>query len=324
MGKSFDKRLQELGAEHFHTPAFADEATNMEEVVEPWLASLLPALVSLVTARSDGGGVGGVVSKEGTGEKASPPPVASADVTKIDRSVPAAVVEGKEGGGGVEGGDAAEAAIKAAAMEAFGGSAGDVAAAGDDGGGGGGDAVAGDVNAAVVTAALTGLSLSGSAWSPSGESGVRPLSDFLSAEHLKPGYAPERNDLPRLRPSAPDVRFYSVEGSGSGGGGVGGGGDVGAERDVDMWLRRARQRSSSMESRHTSDWPFAARVKGARYLTKGGRLAERRWVFWSRRLIFVVAISRGGALLIVLWRYLGDFAFSVALLYISRYPSKNC
>lgn len=47
MGKSFDKRLRELGAEPFHTPAFADEATNMEETIEPWLASLYLALETL-------------------------------------------------------------------------------------------------------------------------------------------------------------------------------------------------------------------------------------------------------------------------------------
>lgn len=47
MGKSFDKRLRELGAKQFYPPAFADEATNMEGTVEPWLANLYPALAEL-------------------------------------------------------------------------------------------------------------------------------------------------------------------------------------------------------------------------------------------------------------------------------------
>ena len=53
MGKSFDKRLRELGAEPFHAPAFADEATNMEEVVEPWLAALYASLDALRSGNAD-------------------------------------------------------------------------------------------------------------------------------------------------------------------------------------------------------------------------------------------------------------------------------
>lgn len=122
-------------------------------------------------------------------------------------------------------------------------------------------------------------------WSPRGESGARPLSDFLAPEHVAPGYAPPRNDLPRARPSAPDVHFHTTSTSPSttaeGGVGVGSGAGAGAGAGADVdqpWLRRARQRSSSMESRHTLDWPFAARIVSARYLTQGGRQAERRWV----------------------------------------------
>lgn len=47
MGKGLDKRLRELGAEPFCPSAFADEATNMEETVDPWVKKLFPALESL-------------------------------------------------------------------------------------------------------------------------------------------------------------------------------------------------------------------------------------------------------------------------------------
>lgn len=68
MGKSFDKRLRELGAVPFHPPAFADEATNMEETVEPWLASLYPALKTVVRSA----GNGGVTDKEVAVDSLSP------------------------------------------------------------------------------------------------------------------------------------------------------------------------------------------------------------------------------------------------------------
>lgn len=124
----------------------------------------------------------------------------------------------------------------------------------------------------------------GEQWSPSGASGARSISAFLEPRHLAPGFVPPRDDLPRLRPSASDIRFFRLEavqeegehGSGGGGGGGGsGGGD-------DPWLRRARHRSSSVESGHTCDWPFHARVLGARYITEGGRAADRR-LFCSAR-----------------------------------------
>lgn len=55
MGKSFDKRLKELGATPFHASAFADEATNMEETVEPWLSTLFSTLLDLQKSAGDGG-----------------------------------------------------------------------------------------------------------------------------------------------------------------------------------------------------------------------------------------------------------------------------
>lgn len=55
MGKSFDKRLRDLGATPFLPSAFADEATNMEETVEPWLTSLYPSLLALQCRGGDAG-----------------------------------------------------------------------------------------------------------------------------------------------------------------------------------------------------------------------------------------------------------------------------
>lgn len=55
IGKSLDKRLRELGAVPFHAPAFADEATNMEETIEPWIKSLYESLEALRDGEIRGG-----------------------------------------------------------------------------------------------------------------------------------------------------------------------------------------------------------------------------------------------------------------------------
>ncbi|CAN0527449.1 unnamed protein product, partial [Laminaria digitata] len=169
MGKSFDKRLRELGSEPFHTPAFADEATNMEEIVEPWLASLLPALVGLIASLSDG--------SSGT----------EADVDANVDAVAVAVAAVKLGDYTTTNNNTTTTttatAPAAAATEA------DVKPCTAAGSPGNADTDTADAEAAPLSAAPL-------PWSPSRESGVRPLSNFLSAEHLKPGYAPARTDLP--------------------------------------------------------------------------------------------------------------------------------
>ncbi|XP_022084501.1 methionine synthase reductase-like [Acanthaster planci] len=43
-GKNFDQRLEELGASRFYPSGFADDATGLEIVAEPWIEGLYPAL----------------------------------------------------------------------------------------------------------------------------------------------------------------------------------------------------------------------------------------------------------------------------------------
>lgn len=437
MGKSFDKRLRELGAVPLYPPAFADEATNMEETVEPWLASLYPALQVLVAGSGVSGDAGGVSVVEATASAVSPVIVADtgdatvnsdqvigrADVVMTDVSgaealsavqvtpiaaiatascptistasslgdntmstvdntmevisqgskvststtgdslpgLPTAIVAdivkpadvpqasptasamshaveaSPRSVGKADGDDAAAVAIRAAAAEAF----QNMDSASTAAGLATATAVAPEVSAtradtSAAATALSSLSLSNTVsteptpelnaassatgvpmmasptttdraeptmdgppcdnpeasvvgatvvaeatvttsvvmvpplpWSPGAESGSVPLSDFLTDEQLSPGFAPAREDLPRLRRGASDVRFEGVRGGGAPGEGTG---------DENLWLRRARQRSSSLESRHTFDWPFSSRVLSARYLTEGGRDAERRCV----------------------------------------------
>ncbi|CAN0550247.1 unnamed protein product, partial [Laminaria digitata] len=90
MGKSFDKRLRELGSEPFHTPAFADEATNMEEVVEPWLASLIPALEGLVADKGSGATTTTTQAAGAAGAAAATPATATAAATATQATQAAA------------------------------------------------------------------------------------------------------------------------------------------------------------------------------------------------------------------------------------------
>ncbi|XP_038179133.1 LOW QUALITY PROTEIN: methionine synthase reductase [Arvicola amphibius] len=46
-GKVIDKRLQELGAQHFYDTGHADDCVGLELVVEPWIAGLWAALTTL-------------------------------------------------------------------------------------------------------------------------------------------------------------------------------------------------------------------------------------------------------------------------------------
>lgn len=46
-GKVIDKRLQELGAQHFYDTGHADDCVGLELVVEPWIAGLWAALTKL-------------------------------------------------------------------------------------------------------------------------------------------------------------------------------------------------------------------------------------------------------------------------------------
>lgn len=52
-GKFFNKRLKELGATPFHEMGCADEATGLEDVVEPWCSELLPKLRAVLNHASE-------------------------------------------------------------------------------------------------------------------------------------------------------------------------------------------------------------------------------------------------------------------------------
>lgn len=269
MGKSVDKRLRDVGASSFYRSAFADEATNMEETVEPWLAGLYPALKELVS----GGGVNGA---------------GMADCQPLSSDDAATIVE--RGEAAEQGQDAGQGAIaqtsshnddvvdpQAPGMPQ---AAGRPKNAVEDGHGEAGAPAAADPACEAVDCCLDQDTLGSDnlvaavakqvfmetegEWSPSADSGVLPLSFFLTAEHKAPNYRPPKDDLPRSRPNAPDIHFPGLDGVD--GGGVGG----------ESWLERAKRRSSSVEASHTCDWPFVSRVESARYLTHGGREAERR------------------------------------------------
>lgn len=339
IGKSLEKRLRELGAVPFYRAAFADEATTMEETVEPWVDSLYSSIRAVIMGSRT------VEYNEGVGlaqtTEAKTPPVSAARLTSSNRNGATAV-------GAVSRGVASAVALTALARtgddESLVASYGKPSALAETGNEAGvadntaatsslsvspdtppGNAsptaeksgkerdgcVDGAVSSAVgpsesssgsnqsregiseeggvvlspettapvpleaasaaaeaaAAAAAAGMSAS---WSPSKESGTLPLSRFLDTEHIAPGYSPPRDDVPKLRPRAPDIHFYNLEvvnGQSSAGGGSG-----------DAWLMRAVHRSSSVDSGHTCDWPFEASVLAARYLTEGGRQGDRRSV----------------------------------------------
>ena len=339
MGKSLSKRLRELSAAPFHSPAFADEATNMEEIIEPWIETLFPALEILIApARATAFDVPTGRDSEGTvslpidaleasvaaveaASSSLAPAVTVIDVPGVDEEIVAlaevalavvnpgevsaqeAIEPDHQPGWQTESGrsssaeppsdlgtvpapvdhrveeqeivheiDPTEVAIKEAAAAAAA-----AATAAEFGAGsvhaGPGFAVETSTTAEVLASLALASGINGDVlegidqasasegapppaapWSPRAESGAKPLSYFLSADHLQPGYAPPRGELPSVRAATPDVDFVSL-----------GGGE------------RQRRRASSVESRHTFDQPFGARVLGARYLTEGGREAERRY-----------------------------------------------
>lgn len=270
MGKSINKRLRELGAVPFHSPAFADEATNMEETVEPWIKSLFPAIKALLAPvaveapeglLASGGGIESPrVAEAATGRVISKvPPMVGMSFGRGCVCCCSSVAEEKEKE--KVDGDPEKGVIKLAAAAAAA-----TATAGA--------AVEPEITStnlvaeAVLSEPTTvdddivqpngGDNLEG-VWSPRADSGARSLSCFLSAEHLEPDFACPRHELPSLRATAPDVQFSDVKG-------------------VCVDGESVRRRSTSTESRHTCDRPFGGRVLEARYLTEGGREAERRWV----------------------------------------------
>lgn len=273
MGKSFDKRLRELGAVPFHSPAFADEATNMEETVEPWIKSLFPSIEALVTpvaveapdamVAGDGGVESPRVAEAGTGrDKVKVVPMVGMALSRgcvcCCSKVGEGMVDVKPEGEVIKLTDPACAAEGAAAAMEPEMTTTNLAA----------EALLSEpVTVSDDIVQQNGDNMEG-VWSPRGDSGARLLSCFLSAEHLEPDFACPRHELPSLRATAPDVQFSDVNGvcvDGEGGDG----------EDVRL---SGRRRSTSTESRHTCDRPFEARVLEARYLTEGGREAERRWV----------------------------------------------
>ncbi|KAK3541616.1 hypothetical protein QTP86_033064 [Hemibagrus guttatus] len=52
-GKTIDRRLQELGANHFYATGLADDGTGLEVVVDPWIDGLWGALKKIFTKMSD-------------------------------------------------------------------------------------------------------------------------------------------------------------------------------------------------------------------------------------------------------------------------------
>lgn len=52
MGHCIDKRVRELGAKEVYGMGAADEATGLEDVVEPWIEGLWPAILKEVCART--------------------------------------------------------------------------------------------------------------------------------------------------------------------------------------------------------------------------------------------------------------------------------
>lgn len=48
-GKTLDKRLEELGAKRFYLSGWADDAVGLEQVVEPWIEGLFPALLKFLS-----------------------------------------------------------------------------------------------------------------------------------------------------------------------------------------------------------------------------------------------------------------------------------
>ncbi|CBJ32514.1 conserved unknown protein [Ectocarpus siliculosus] len=109
MGKSLDKRFRELGATPVHPPAFADEATNMEETIEPWLALLYPALTASIVGAAGGVNAAGGAGAEGAAAAAAAVPTKAAVGSPAPAA--AAAAAGSE--------DAVKEAIKGAAAEAF-------------------------------------------------------------------------------------------------------------------------------------------------------------------------------------------------------------
>ncbi|KAK7803343.1 hypothetical protein U0070_006174 [Myodes glareolus] len=59
-GKVIDKRLQELGAQHFYDTGHADDCVGLELVVEPWIAGLWTALTNLFKMLGEQGEMSGV------------------------------------------------------------------------------------------------------------------------------------------------------------------------------------------------------------------------------------------------------------------------
>ncbi|KAM4705354.1 methionine synthase reductase [Rhinophrynus dorsalis] len=52
-GKIIDRRLQELGAKHFHDTGYADDCVGLELVVDPWIEDLWVALKKEFASRTD-------------------------------------------------------------------------------------------------------------------------------------------------------------------------------------------------------------------------------------------------------------------------------
>lgn len=62
-GKNLDKRLLELGAQHFYDTGYADDAVGLELVVEPWMEGLWSALRKQLGLETQNGGMSDVEGK---------------------------------------------------------------------------------------------------------------------------------------------------------------------------------------------------------------------------------------------------------------------
>ncbi|XP_040441407.1 methionine synthase reductase [Falco naumanni] len=71
-GKTVDRRLQELGAQHFYDTGLADDCVGLELVVDPWIDGLWLALKEAFVLQKEKEGMSGVVDAVSSSHSAAP------------------------------------------------------------------------------------------------------------------------------------------------------------------------------------------------------------------------------------------------------------
>uniref|UniRef100_UPI00398F05C3 methionine synthase reductase n=1 Tax=Pristiophorus japonicus TaxID=55135 RepID=UPI00398F05C3 len=79
-GKIIDKRLQQLGAEHFYATGYADDSVGLELVVEPWIEGLWDALEDVCQKKEEINGDVEKMSDTNDGSKANKLDLKNTDV----------------------------------------------------------------------------------------------------------------------------------------------------------------------------------------------------------------------------------------------------